>query len=58
MVVPVLRHVFVVRGEVVAVIRTLAGRSRKLNQISVAIDQGAGSAGMHYQPEGVAELLG
>jgi hypothetical protein len=58
-VVLVLERVFVVRGEVVAATtRSLAGRGRDLDQISVSIDQETGLAEMRCQPEGAVEPLG
>jgi hypothetical protein len=57
-VVLVLERAFVVGGEVMAATtRVLAGRSRDLDQISVAINQETGPAEMRCQPEGAVECL-
>jgi hypothetical protein len=54
----ILERVFVVGGEVVAATtRVPAGRSRDLDQISVAINQETGPAEMRCQPEGAVEPL-
>jgi hypothetical protein len=54
----VLKRAFVVVGAVVAATtRTLAGRGRDLDQISIAINQETGLAEMRCQPEGAVEPL-
>jgi hypothetical protein len=58
-VVLVLERAYVVAGEVVAATtRVLAGRSRDLDQISVAINEETGPAEVRCQPEGAVEPLG